>query len=98
MKPFVTMTAACLALWVGLAGCVKEQAPNKKAAKESFDRGYAAVLNNDLDKAILEYTEAIRLDPNYAWAYTHRAVAFFKKGDVDRAIAQCEKALKYDRK
>jgi tetratricopeptide (TPR) repeat protein len=45
------------------------------------------------DRAIADYSEAIRLDPKYAAAYKSRAVAWFAKGDYSRAIADYDEAL-----
>jgi tetratricopeptide (TPR) repeat protein len=70
----------------------------EKTAKGCFHRGYALMQKADYDKAIVEYTEAIRLDPKYALAYTHRAVAYFNKGEVDKAIADNSEAIRIDPK
>jgi tetratricopeptide (TPR) repeat protein len=64
-----------------------------KAAWDNMNRGYAAMLKGDYDRAIAEYTEAIRLDPDFPAPYEHRAVAFFEKGEVDRAIADNTAAI-----
>ena len=45
-----------------------------------------------------EYTEAIRLDPNYARAYDSRANAYGIKKDYDKAIDDCTKAIQIDPK
>jgi tetratricopeptide (TPR) repeat protein len=39
------------------------------------------------DRAIVDFTQAIRLDPNYAPAYANRGIVYYRKGDNDRAIA-----------
>ena len=52
-------------------------------------RGDAYLQKGDLDEAIADYTEAIRLDPNDAGAYRNRGVAYWVKGDLDKA----EKAI-----
>ncbi len=36
---------------------------------------------------LLTYTEAIRLNPKYANAYNNRGLAYWRKGENDRAIA-----------
>jgi tetratricopeptide (TPR) repeat protein len=55
--------------------------------KEKFDKG-------DYDGAIADFTEVIRLIPNYVYAYKQRGVAYSRKGDYDRAIADFEAALR----
>ena len=41
----------------------------------------------DIDRAIADFSEAIRLDPNDAMAFNNRGIAYSDKGDHDRAIA-----------
>ena len=42
-------------------------------------------------------TQAIKLNPGYAQAYNDRGVAYAAKGDIDRALADFEQAVKFDR-
>src|SRR5262245_9696289 len=51
------------------------------------NRARAYNRKGDYDRAIADWTEAIRLDPKYAIAYNGRAVAYNRKGDYNRAIA-----------
>jgi tetratricopeptide (TPR) repeat protein len=44
--------------------------------------------------AIVEYTNAIERDPNFAKAYLCRGIVWDKKGDYDKAIADFSKAIK----
>jgi tetratricopeptide (TPR) repeat protein len=48
----------------------------------------------DLARAISDYDEAIRNDPNYAEAHSNRGNAYRAKGDLDRAIADYSKAIR----
>jgi tetratricopeptide (TPR) repeat protein len=48
------------------------------------------------DRAIADFTQAIRLDPNNANAYRERGNAYSDKGDYDRAIADYNQALRLD--
>jgi tetratricopeptide (TPR) repeat protein len=65
-------------------------------AKAYYDRGLAYYDKKDYDRAIAEYTQAIKLDPNYATAYTNRGCVYGGKGDYDRAIADFTQAIKLD--
>jgi tetratricopeptide (TPR) repeat protein len=48
------------------------------------------------EKAIADFTQAIRLDPNNALAYGERGNAYADKGDYDRAIADHTRTIKLD--
>ncbi|MFP3043154.1 tetratricopeptide repeat protein [Treponema primitia] len=69
-------------------------APATGDAKASYDRGVAANGRKDYDTAIREFTEAIRINPNYADAYFLRGFAYGSKGDNDRAIADYTEAIR----
>jgi tetratricopeptide (TPR) repeat protein len=58
-----------------------------------FDRGLAYYNKGDYERTIADYTEAIRLDPNYASAYYNRGIAYYNKNDYTHARADWEKAL-----
>ena len=62
----------------------------------AFGVGIAALDNGDFDLAILNFDQAIRIDPNYALAYRNRSLAYAEKGDFDRAIEDFEAALLLD--
>jgi tetratricopeptide (TPR) repeat protein len=51
---------------------------------------------HDLDGAIADHTEAIRLNPEDPFPYNNRASAWRSKGDLDRAIADYGEALRVD--
>ena len=48
------------------------------------------------DKAIENYTEAIRLDPDYVNAFIGRGVSWGEKGEYDKAIADYDEAIRLD--
>jgi tetratricopeptide (TPR) repeat protein len=43
--------------------------------------------------AIADYTQAIRLNPNYVKAYGNRGIAYSDKNHQDRAIADFKRVL-----
>jgi tetratricopeptide (TPR) repeat protein len=53
-------------------------------------------MQGDYDRAIADCTEAIRLDPKYAWAYSSRGHAFAAKGDFRSALADLMAYLRLD--
>ena len=67
-------------------------------AIEHYNRGIAWRAKGDLDRAITDYSEAIRVDPEYAHAYFNRGIAWAKKGELDRAIADYSEAIQLDPK
>jgi Flp pilus assembly protein TadD len=66
--------------------------------KYAFSRGFAYGARGDIERAIAEYTEAIRFDPRYPIAYNNRGVAYGAKGDNDHAIADYTEAIRLDSK
>jgi lipoprotein NlpI len=74
----------------------KETRPDQAVAHD--DRGLAYAVKGDIDRAIADYSEAIRLDPKDVWAHHNRGLAYAAKGDFDRAIADFSEAIQLDPK
>jgi tetratricopeptide (TPR) repeat protein len=53
-------------------------------------------MKKDFDRAIADYTLAIRLDPNDAAAHIGRGAAWFDKKEYDKAIADYSRAIDLD--
>ena len=70
----------------------------KKAAIESVNRGAALSSKNEFDKAIKEYDEAIRLDPDLGAAYVNRGAAWSGKKEYDKAIKDFGEAIRLNPK
>ena len=80
---------------VAIAACTR--AINSGAGRPSINynsRGEAYHGEGDMDRAIADYTEALRLDPKYTFAYYNRGDAYRYNGDLDRAIADYTEALR----
>src|SRR5678815_3632993 len=58
-----------------------------------YNRGVALQTKERWEKAIADYTEAIKLKRDYAEAYFARGVAFDETGDPERAIADYTEAI-----
>jgi tetratricopeptide (TPR) repeat protein len=74
---------------------------NKKArlnsaAQTNCEKGKRYFENGDYNAAITEFTEAIRLNPNYITAYAARADVYREKRKYDAVIKDCNKAVKLD--
>jgi tetratricopeptide (TPR) repeat protein len=50
----------------------------------------------DIDRAIADFTQVIRLNPTDAMAYNNRGKAYTDKKDYARAIADFTEALRLD--
>jgi tetratricopeptide (TPR) repeat protein len=61
-----------------------------------YYRGADYGLKGDQDRAIIDHDQAIKLEPDYAAAYSDRGVAYGLKRDYEHAIADFDEALKID--
>jgi curved DNA-binding protein CbpA len=62
-------------------------APAAKDARSCWERGISAYRDGDLSRAIAEFDQAIRLDPNFADAYVDRGIAHYRLQEFDLAFA-----------
>ncbi len=56
-------------------------------------RGIVYERQGNYDRAIVDYNQALTIDPKYVQAYTNRGTVYSHKGDYDRAIADYNQAL-----
>jgi len=68
----------------------------KNAQETLLSPGRAALDKKNWDKAIAGFTEAVRLAPNFAGAYSSRAEAYIGKRKYKEARADVDKALQLD--
>jgi tetratricopeptide (TPR) repeat protein len=71
-----------------------EKSPDDAGAHQG--RGLARQGKDDLDGAIDDLTEAIRLDSSMVRAYGVRGICYQRQGKHDRAIADLTKAIDLD--
>lgn len=50
----------------------------------------------DADRAIAAYGRALKLDPDFAWAYERRGSIWLDRGDYPRAIADFDQAIRIE--
>jgi tetratricopeptide (TPR) repeat protein len=86
-----------------LAACTavleQQNTPTLQLVGAHVRRGYLYFQSKqDADRAIQDYDEAIRLDPNSAWAFDNRGLAYVKKGQIDRALQDYDQAIRVNPK
>jgi tetratricopeptide (TPR) repeat protein len=59
-------------------------------------KGLQAMSNGQTQKAIDVYTQAIKRDPKYSYAYMGRGDAYLADGNLDAAISDYEQAFRLD--
>ncbi|MDR1811621.1 MAG: tetratricopeptide repeat protein, partial [Candidatus Fibromonas sp.] len=74
-----------------------ETSGTKNDAEAYYKRGVEYYEKKDYDKAISEFTEAIRLNPKYAEAYYIRGRMYILKEDYDIAISDLNEAIRLKR-
>jgi tetratricopeptide (TPR) repeat protein len=84
---------------MGLAIFITEgDNPQPHAGTSIAERGLAFAEKGEYDRAIADFDEAIRLDPNDAHSFRYRGIAYYDKADYDRAIADFDEAIRLDPK
>jgi tetratricopeptide (TPR) repeat protein len=80
----------------GVEACTRliaeETEPARKAAAHN-GRALAKARGGDLDGAVADFSEAVKLKPDYAEAFYNRANALDRSGRPDRAIADYDKTI-----
>ncbi len=67
-------------------------------ASQYVNRGVEYNSASELDRAIADFSEAIRLNPKFAMAFYNRGIAYRSKNDPDRAIADYNEAIRLNPK
>ena len=67
--------------------------PSPKEAYSYQNRGASKQALGDLDGALADINEAIRLNPTLPSPLINRAVIWRAKGDIDRAVADTTEAI-----
>jgi tetratricopeptide (TPR) repeat protein len=79
----------------GCSSVIKAAHDTGEKLAEFFNlRGVAYRLKGDLDRAIQDYGQAIKLNGKFAMAYNNRGVAYDRKGEFEHAIGDYEQAVK----
>ncbi len=89
LKYFVLLAISAILI---VSGCSSE----KTESDRFFMLGNEALDNREFDKAIELYSQAIKVDPNYASAYNNRGVAKVEDGRPHEAILDYNRAIEID--
>jgi tetratricopeptide (TPR) repeat protein len=89
-----------VAVDVVISGCTAiiqsgEQSPRNLSTAFN-NRGNAYYVKKDYDRAIADFSEAIRIDPKFAVAFYNRSAAYRDKGDGERSIDDYIQAIRLD--
>src|SRR5215472_902837 len=93
LRRMLGVAVACIALLPLTMSASGENKPEVLIA-----RGDSDARKGDYDKAIADYTEALRLEPKNAAAFAKRAWSYARKDDYDKAFADCTEALRLEPK
>ena len=66
------------------------------AAEQHFNAGFELQEEGRLTEAILDYDEAIGLEPQFTQAYNNRGIAYDDLGQYQRAIQDFDEAIRLD--
>lgn len=67
---------------------------NKECAQTYYNRGLAHAKKGEFERAIVDYTKAIEIEPNNADAYYRRSKAWLHLGETEKAKADMKTASK----
>ena len=82
-----------------VAACTRilQSGPANDAKTAAYHhRGVGFLLQTKFDQAIVEFNEALRIDPTYKRSYNSRGNAWKGKGELDIAIADYNEAIRLD--
>jgi Lipoprotein NlpI, contains TPR repeats len=63
-----------------------------------YNRGEAYQAKRDYDRAIYDFDQAIKINPNYEAAYYNRGLTYSSKRDFERAIADFGQVIRLEPK
>lgn len=71
----------------------KHASSDNVLAQLAYDDGMEYINNDDVESAILKFTKAVEIDPNFAFAWDNLGISYRKNKDYDNAIAAYQKSL-----
>jgi len=86
----VRLLLSCSLLAALLTGCTRD--PNAKKQKY-FDSGQNYFAQGQYREAVIQYSNAVQIDPRFAAAHAQLAQAYLKLGDTQRAYNELSRTL-----
>ena len=72
---------------------------NEDSEAEVYNnRGIAHIKQDKLEQAIVSFSKAIELDPDYVNAYCNRGAVYYYKGEYEKAIIDYNKAIELNQR
>jgi len=85
------------ALKISACTRILQSNPAKDAKTAAFHhRGVGFLLKQDFDRAIVEFNEALKIDPTYKRSLNSRGNAWKGKGELELALADYNEAIRVD--
>jgi tetratricopeptide (TPR) repeat protein len=91
----------CRMKWLGLAAAVLATpavaaADPPAEAISAYRQGQEAAKRDEFDRAIVQFSRAIRLDPKHAPSYYERGRAYVSKQAIGQALQDYDRAIRLD--
>ena len=90
----VAAICALLAVWKNIPIMI-DLVNQPEYAYEFRERGARWVHRGNYERAVSDFSEAIRRDPQYASAYENRAATYLLMGELKKAANDCQSALRH---
>ena len=88
--------AALMLVALPLIGGCGDDGGGLTEAEEYLEKGVEYAEQVRFDDAIAQFSKAIELDPQFAWAYYNRGFTYFLLGQYQRAIEDYTEAIRLD--
>lgn len=88
IQKVISLFLVSLFIALSLTMCGKQE-----AAEEHFKRGNELSLSGDFEEAIVEYEQALEIEPENVDLMSNLGVAYYNLGQLDKAIEQYSQAL-----
>ncbi|MGI9532670.1 tetratricopeptide repeat protein [Lutimonas sp.] len=71
----------------------KHASSDNVLAQLAYDDGMEYINEDDIENAIIKFTKAVEIDPNFAFAWDNLGISYRKNSEYEKAIASYKKSL-----